>query len=632
MTREIAVAPARASHGSRFTGHVSRVTVHLLILLALALRLYHLDQVDLRGDEAFDILYAAQPLAEVIRNDLCCQAYPPLNHSALHFWLLLAGRSEFAYRFLFGVVPGVLAVALIYRLTRELLPRTAARTAALLAAVNPFLIWWSQDGHFYSGLTAACAGILWLGLRALRYGASRRSLLPYVLAATVGLYFHYFAAFAILGVLAVAALRAIRERGLHPWARRFLLAHVAVAAAFSPWALAALGLMQRFELGWAPPVSLPELLGRLAQSYSLGYTAPAWALWTLPLFALVLVAGLAALPRRARATGLTLLVAPLLVFWLVSLLRPMFDDKFTVFVLPVYLALLGGGLTWARLPRPLRLAALALVLVVTGASLRQYYFDHTTYKSPDWSTALRLAESHGAPGEVLLYNFPDPAVLYYASAAGVPVRLTPATADADVAAEVAALAAEHERLWLLPLARPEWSGGDEVERWLQRHCLLEEQHGVRGLTVLAYRTPAGLADRWLPAEARFEGGPQLAGYLVLPPPNGATGLRVVLLWEGGGPTAVPYTVFVHLVGPDGIMLGQDDSVPVAGAYPTTEWRADEAVVDAHTVAVPAGAGLEGARLRVGLYRPDTMERLAVDGVDSRGDYVELGLPAAISQP
>lgn len=410
---------------------------------------------------------------------------------------------------------------------------------------------------------------------------------------------------------------------------RFLIAHLAVAVAFAPWAVAALGLMQRFQLGWAPAVSLPGLLAHLGRVYSLGYTAPSWALWALPVFALALIAGLAALRRRDLSAMLALLIGPLLAFWLVSLLRPMFDDKFTVFALPVYIAGLGGGLAWARLGRPLRLGALALVLVVSGASLRQYFHDPTTHKSPDWSTALELVARRGATGETLLYTFPDPAVLYYASRSSVPARLVPATASKDgAAAEVVALAAEQERLWLLPLARDGWSGGAQVEQWLQRHCLLEEQHGVRGLSLLAYRTPLSLADRWMPVDAQFLDGPRLAGYLVEPATDGSSALRAVLRWESAGPTGASYTVFVHLVGPDGAMLGQRDNPPVGGSYPTTEWQPDEEVVDAYTIDVPAGTDLAGSRLRIGLYRPDTMERLPVSGLEARGDYVELDLGVA----
>jgi len=78
-----------------------RLALLLLVLLAFALRLYHLAYVELRGDEAFDVLYAAQSPGEVIHQDLCCQVYPPLHHVSLHYWLLLAGASEFSYRLLY---------------------------------------------------------------------------------------------------------------------------------------------------------------------------------------------------------------------------------------------------------------------------------------------------------------------------------------------------------------------------------------------------------------------------------------------------------------------------------------------------------------------------------------------------
>lgn len=618
-------------HGLR-TRRYPLLTCCFLLVLAFALRLHHLDHVDLRGDEAFDILYAAQSLSEVVRNDLCCQAYPPLNHGALHYWLPLAGRSEFAYRFLFGVVPGLLVVVLVYKLAGELYSAPAAPTAALLAAANPFLVWWSQDGHFYSGLTAASAAILWLGLRALRRECTWRSLLPYGTAAALGLYFHYFAAFAVLGVLSAAGLRALREGRVTPWVRRLLLAHTVVAAVFAPWALAALGLMQRFQLGWAPAVSLPALLGRLAHSYSLGYTAPtAAAAWILIPFATALAVGLMCRPRwDSRLTAPLLLFGPLFVFWLASLLRPMFDDKFTVFALTVYLAVLGGGLACTRLGRTWRLALLALMLSASGASLLCYYHDSTAYKSPDWSAAADTITRLGEPGDAVIYDFPDPAVLYYAGLSERPVYLVPDQAEADPSraeAQIEALAGEHDRLWLVPLARPEWPGGEAVERLLERHCLLEAEQAYRGVELRLYRTPRALAGAWRGVDAEFVGGPRLAGYLVEAPTMTGSELRVVLRWESAGPTDGPYTVFVHLVDPDGAIVAQRDNVPVSGTYPTTEWRPDEEVVDGYALQVPAEVDLGSCRLRVGLYRPDTMIRLPVTGEDAHEDYAELPLVA-----
>ena len=56
-------------------------------------------------------------------------------------------------------------------------------------------------------------------------------------------------------------------------------------------------------------------------------------------------------------------------------------------------------------------------------------------------------------------------------------------------------------------------------------------------------------------------------------------LPMTLYWQADGPTDVSYTVFVHLVGSDGMIHGQVDRPPVDGAAPTHTWVAGQVVVD-----------------------------------------------------
>jgi hypothetical protein len=87
-----------------------------------------------------------------------------------------------------------------------------------------------------------------------------------------------------------------------------------------------------------------------------------------------------------------------------------------------------------------------------------------------------------------------------------------------------------------------------------------------------------------------------------------------------------YTVFVHLVGPDGAIASQHDAMPQGGAYPTSAWEPGEIVVDDHTVELPASADLEDYSLLAGLYLAETGDRLPVLGADGqpKGDSVDLG--------
>jgi hypothetical protein len=70
-----------------------------------------------------------------------------------------------------------------------------------------------------------------------------------------------------------------------------------------------------------------------------------------------------------------------------------------------------------------------------------------------------------------------------------------------------------------------------------------------------------------------------------------------------------YVVFVHLIGPDGSLVTQDDRQP---HLHTTQWNPGIEIVDPHQLTIPAVASPGRYQLRTGMY-PDGQpgSRLAV---------------------
>ena len=102
-------------------------------------------------------------------------------------------------------------------------------------------------------------------------------------------------------------------------------------------------------------------------------------------------------------------------------------------------------------------------------------------------------------------------------------------------------------------------------------------------------------------------------------------MRFSLYWQADGPTAIPYTIFTHLMGPDGKLYGQWDNPPVAGSYPTSDWQPNEHIVDQYQMPVSADAPPGEYHLLVGLYDPSTGQRLATldDSGQAATDFVRL---------
>lgn len=91
-----------------------------------------------------------------------------------------------------------------------------------------------------------------------------------------------------------------------------------------------------------------------------------------------------------------------------------------------------------------------------------------------------------------------------------------------------------------------------------------------------------------------------------------TGNRVTITWywQAAASMNSDYTFFAHLLAPDGHILGQYDSQPQAGWYPTSLWIIGEIVVDSFTLEL-SGETAEPLQIAVGVYPLATLERLPV---------------------
>jgi 4-amino-4-deoxy-L-arabinose transferase-like glycosyltransferase len=171
----------------------SRIWLILIILLGSAVRLYRLGYQSLWFDESLSMALASAPLKISIEATLA----EGLQHLPLYYLLLRIfvwiGRSEMVLR-LPSAVCGVLAIPLIYQVGRRCLKQGTGLFAALLLAVNPYHVWFSQEARMYSLLMLSTLGALYFFLRLLR--ENRRSLwLGFIVFHAIGCCTLYFAFF-----------------------------------------------------------------------------------------------------------------------------------------------------------------------------------------------------------------------------------------------------------------------------------------------------------------------------------------------------------------------------------------------------------------------------------------------------
>jgi mannosyltransferase len=153
------------------------------------------------------------------------ESAPPLYYALAWVWTQLTGTGEFGLRSL-SALAGVATVPIAYLIGAELANRRAGIAAAALVAVNPMLLWYSQEARAYSLLVLLCAISALYFVRALD-GGRKRDFLAWGIASALALATHYFAVFPI----AAEALWLLRRRGRDSVAGLWIVALAGLALA-----------------------------------------------------------------------------------------------------------------------------------------------------------------------------------------------------------------------------------------------------------------------------------------------------------------------------------------------------------------------------------------------------------------
>jgi mannosyltransferase len=414
-----------------------------ILLLATLVRLWGLGTQSLWLDEAFSYLFATLPPDTAWQAVIADAVHPPLYYVMLRPWLELVGHSEFALRFP-SVLTGVLAVALMLRAGWTWMDRRIAGWGALLMALNPFHVWYSQEGRMYALLALLSLAGMMAFFRALD---SRRPLVWGCLIVVSGLAYltHYFALY--LPLVEFAFLLATFDRH-HRMLARWTVAQALAVLPLAAW-LAALYSIggDTFGIGWVPRPQLADL-PRTLWSFGMAYDGRVTPLVVAGLLIWVGLSALGTWDGRSRRgeralLGLALALPPLMTF-LLSFRRPTYVDRFFIGSLSAFLLLAAAGL--ARVPRSV---GWTVGLALAGLSLwgvTRFRADPLFVKE-DWRGAAAYIEAREAAGDTLaLRHFQHvvPFRYYYRGS------LEPAAVTRNQqTTPLADIAAGHERLWLV---------------------------------------------------------------------------------------------------------------------------------------------------------------------------------------
>jgi 4-amino-4-deoxy-L-arabinose transferase-like glycosyltransferase len=155
----------------------------------------------------------------------------------------------------------------------------------------------------------------------------------------------------------------------------------------------------------------------------------------------------------------------------------------------------------------------------------------------------------------------------------------------------------------------------------------------------AYASPPLLAEADLPGDVQrvnwdINGEMRLLGYsLERTVVHPAETLPVTVYWQALAPMTTDYSVSVHLLGRERMVVGQVNTYPGLGAWPTTFLEPGDVVAD--TYHVPVAPEVETPsllRIHVGLYRYDEPGRPGLPTVNARGESIEPWLATVKLRP
>ncbi len=102
---------------------------------------------------------------------------------------------------------------------------------------------------------------------------------------------------------------------------------------------------------------------------------------------------------------------------------------------------------------------------------------------------------------------------------------------------------------------------------------------------------------------------RLAGYKIENHKSEIQNQQLMLYWHALMPLPTNYTISVRVRAADGQLLAQQDSWPVAGLLPTSQWRQGDYVTDTHILNIPEANRAPVDHFEVVVYNADTGETL-----------------------
>jgi mannosyltransferase len=458
-------------HRAEIAGRLTKYSAALLAvtLLGLFLRVYHLGKESLWLDEAWSFIIGRADFV-TIAGAAARDVHPPLYLFILHVWMKLFGTSEFAVRFP-SLIFGVLAIPMIYLLGRRLFNEEVGLISALILAISPFNVEYSQEARMYSLLLFLALLSMYFFFRFLERD-SRAVSVGYVLSTALLLYTHLFGLFVLVAQNLFVAGLLLRSRQHRSLLKQWITVQAIIVIIFAPWISVLSHQVSSAEQSNFANISAADPI-----TLVLHLTGGRWGWYYVSGALLILFLGLAVFSlftyRKAAHNAFkgfawedkkNLATVCLLFVWLLS-----------VFGLPLLLlALVSKTIIYARYvivaSAPLfllaakgirninynyaKFAVMAIIVVLSAANLQTYY---AATRNPTIADAVNFVNKNAESGDLVIVFSGNPIEFwYYSFRADLTVKVFPAnpsdlttkTVDENMK-ELAVDTNGHTRIWVV---------------------------------------------------------------------------------------------------------------------------------------------------------------------------------------
>lgn len=379
--------------------------IGLILVIGFILRLISLNQ-SLWLDEAINVLATQKfSLLGMISEYAKADFHPPLFFIILWIWTNFFGIGEVVVR-IPSVIFGILTIYIIYLLGRKLHSKTLGLFSALLLAINPLHIYYSQEARMYALTTLAVVLNFFLLSKLLK---RERVNLFALVASNLFILSSDYVAYLTFPAQLIFLLIFKYKKILKNWV-------IGLNLALLLWVIWLPMFLNQLEVGAITSANLPTwkfvvggfdikstvltlvkfIIGRISLADKLIYY-----LILLPVcsfFLLLIFKGIKFLKGSMSYLLIIWLIVPIILATIISFIIPIYSYFRMLFTLPAFVILIAGGILSYKFKS--RYLYFILVLSIQIFSAFVYLFNGS-YQREDWRAVVNYLKSVDKNSQVL---------------------------------------------------------------------------------------------------------------------------------------------------------------------------------------------------------------------------------------